>query len=284
LIVLLTIASIFLCGVVVTYVASAENFKEKYDNLYRGYQAAKRNEDNAKEQLNEAQAKMAEEKTKLNADVTALQTNVGQLEDKLAESERERSLLLQKVNNWASIVQDFKQTNDNQGQLLENTLEQQKKLNADLNKQGKQLDEATAALIEKSAIIAQLQAKLKGLTEDNAALQGKMDQYLRQYGKALALAEPVTKPREAVRVAPPVKDIDLEGSLTSVDLKNLLAEISIGSADGVKEGMRFHTTRDSKFVCDVVILEVEPEKAVGWLELVQADDKPRAGDAVRTNL
>jgi len=71
-----------------------------------------------------------------------------------------------------------------------------------------------------------------------------------------------------------------------VDLKNLLAEISIGAADGVKKGMRFHATRDSKFICDVVVLDVEPDKALGWLELLQdqPQDKPKAGDAVSTNL
>ncbi|MEA3226057.1 MAG: hypothetical protein U9Q07_08910 [Planctomycetota bacterium] len=286
LIVLLTIASIFLCGIVVTYVASAENHKEKYDNLYRGYQAAKQNEDSAKEELNQVQAKIAEEKTKLNADLAALQSSVGQLESKLAESERERSLLLQKVNNWTSVVADFSKTNDNQGQLLQNALDQQNKVHAELIKERKQLDDVTAALVQKSAIIVQLEGKAKGLLEDNAALQNKLDQYLRQFGKAVALPESVTKVREAVRVTPPVKDIDLAGSLIAVNLKDLLAEISIGAADGVKEGMRFHATRDSKFVCDVVILEVEPEKAVGWLELLQEQpqNQPRAGDAVRTNL
>ncbi len=284
LIVLLTIASIFLCGVVVTYVASADNYKEKYDNLYRGYQAAKRNEDNAKEQLNQAQAKMAEEKTKLNADLAAARQEKVALEANVAKLETDRDMALRKEGNWATLTKNLTATNDNQNQLLERALDEQKKLNADLNKESNQLDDATAALIQKSAIIAQLQAKLKGLTEDNAALQGKMDQYLRVYGKAIGRPESITKPREIVQVAPPVKDIDLAGSLTNVDLKNLLAEISIGAADGVKEGMRFHTTRDSKFVCDVVILEVEPEKAVGWLELMQAQDKPRAGDAVRTNL
>jgi DNA repair exonuclease SbcCD ATPase subunit len=244
------------------------------------------NEENAKEQLNQAQAQMAEERTKLNTNIAALQGNVTELQTKLTESEREKSLLLKRVNDWTSVVADFSKTNQNQGELLQRALEEQNALNAELIKERKQLDDATAALIQKSAIISQLEAKLKGLNEDNAALQGTVDRYLQQFGKAVAKMEPVTKVREAVKVAPPVTDIDLEGSLTAVDLKNLLAEISIGSAAGVKEGMRFHTTRDSKFVCDVVILEVEPEKAVGWLELLpeQAQNQPKAGDAVTTNL
>ncbi|UCF16761.1 MAG: hypothetical protein JSW59_04715, partial [Phycisphaerales bacterium] len=132
----------------------------------------------------------------------------------------------------------------------------------------------------------QLEAKVKGLTEEKTALQEKLDQFLRQYGKVTAQAVPVTVMRQAARVAPPATDIDLKGLLTSVDLKNNIAVLSIGAADGVKKNMRFHATRGSKFICDVVVLDVEPDKALGWLELLQdkPQDKPRAGDAVSTNL
>ena len=132
----------------------------------------------------------------------------------------------------------------------------------------------------------ELKAKVTGLTVEKTALQEKLDKFLREYGKITAQADPVTVMKEAARVAPTMTDIDLNGKLTSVDLKNNVAEISIGYADGVKEGMRFHATRDSKFICDVVVLDVEPEKALGWLELLQEkpQDKPKTGDAVSTNL
>ena len=42
LIVLLTISSIFLCGIVVTYVANADNYRQKYDNLRNDRDAAQR--------------------------------------------------------------------------------------------------------------------------------------------------------------------------------------------------------------------------------------------------
>jgi hypothetical protein len=105
-------------------------------------------------------------------------------------------------------------------------------------------------------------------------------------GKAIAEPTPVTAVQDAVRLTPPTKDIDLNGSITEVDLKNLLAEVSIGAANGVKEGMRFHLTRGDKFICDIVILDVWPEKAVGWLELLQdqPQDQPQVNDRVSTNL
>ena len=286
LIVLLTIASFFLCGVVVTYVASADNYKEKYDNLRSQYQTAQDKKEDAETQLNALKTRTDEEIRKLNGEISQRTREVAALKANLTKIEIERDTALRKEGNWASITKDLTATNDNQRQLLENALDGQKALNAELIKERRQLDDTTAALLEKSAIIAQLEGKLRGLIEDSATLQNTLDKYLRQYGKAFVQLSPATRVREAVRVAPPVMDIDLKGSLTAVDLKNHLAEISIGAADGVKEGMRFHTTRQSRFVCDVVILEVEPEKAVGWLELLQEQpqNQPRAGDAVSTNL
>ena len=286
LIVLLTIASFFLCGIVVTYVASADNYKKKYDSLRSQYQTAQDKKEDAETQLNALKTRTDEEKLKLNGEISQRTQEVAALKANLTKIEIERDTALRKEGNWASITKDLTATNDNQRQLLENALDGQKKLNAELIKERRQLDDTTAALLEKSAIIAQLEGKLRGLIEEGTTLQNTLDKYLRQYGKAFVQPSPVTRVREAVRVAPPVTDIDLKGSLIAVDLKNHLAEISIGAADGVKEGMRFHTTRESKFVCDVVILEVEPEKAVGWLELLQEQpqNQPRAGDAVSTNL
>jgi uncharacterized phage infection (PIP) family protein YhgE len=267
-------------------VASAENYRERYDTASRQLRTARQNEDATTDQFNDLKKRTDEEKLKLNGDISALQQEVATLKANVTKLEIERDTALRKEGDLASVMKELTAANDNQRQLLENALDAQKNLNAELIKERKQLDDATAALLEKSAIIAQLQGKLKGMIEDNAMLQNTLDKYLRQYGKAFAQPAPVTQVREAVRVTPPVTDIDLKGSLIAVDLKNQLAELSIGAADGVKEGMRFHTTRGSAFVCDVVILEVEPDKSVGWLELLQEQpqNQPRAGDVVSTSL
>ena len=66
-----------------------------------------------------------------------------------------------------------------------------------------------------------------------------------------------------------------------VDLKNSLARISLGSADGVKDSMKFHVTRGDQFICDISIIDIDPEESVGILELVQ--QPPKANDSVSTN-
>jgi hypothetical protein len=286
LIVLLTIASIFLCGIVVTYVASADNFKEKYDSLSRRYQAAEKTKEAAETQLNAKETLWDEEKLKLGGEKNALQQEVDTLKAQVAQITIEKDNALRQVSGWATITKDFSATNALQRQMMSDAIANAKKLEAEQTKQNKELNDTTDALMERMAVITTLQQQLKDLLEEKTVLQSKLDQFLRQYGKVIAPPSPVTALREKVRVAPDTKNIDLKGSISSVNLKNSLAEISIGQADGVKEGMRFHATRSDKFICDIVILDVEPEKAVGWLELLpkQPQFQPKAGDSVATNL
>jgi cell shape-determining protein MreC len=284
LIVLLTVASIFLCGIVVTYVANAENYRQKYTDLHNTAAAAKENEDNAKRQLNETIKQAEREKTRLNEAIASLRTQSGALEAKFDAAEREKATLLQQVNSWTAITKDFYQTNDKQGQLLKNTIDELNRVQAESIKEQSDLKDTTTALIEKMAIITTLEEKSKRLLEEKTKLQDKLDQVLRQFGKAAAAPTAVTPAKDRARVVPvsATKDLELKGRVTAVDPKNSMAQISIGAADGVKESMKFHVTRGDQFVCDILILDVDAEKAVGILELVQ--QPPKVGDNVSTSL
>jgi cell shape-determining protein MreC len=286
LIVLLTVASIFLCGIVVTYVANAENYKQKYETQNNSFQAAKRNETNAKAQLNSTVEEMNREAEKLKERLAALDEKNRQLEAYIVDANRQRDDALNRVNSWATIVKDFSATVENNQRLLKEALAARDANEVKCIKLDKQLKDTTAALMENMAIVRQLQDESKRLVEEKTELQNKLDMYLRQYGKVAAEPTPVTPAQGVVSLVPPVKDIDLNGSITEVDLKNLLAEISIGSADGVREGMRFHLTRGDQFICDLVVLDVLPDRAVGWLDLLeeQSQNPPQIDDRVSTNL
>jgi len=282
LIVLLTVSSIFLCGIVATYVANAENYKQKYSDFQDDLQAAKQRQKNAERQLEENIQKTEQLKNRLNGEISSLNTKVAGLAANLNEAEREKALLLQKVNSWTSITRDFYQTTDKQGQLLKNAIEELDKLQKEQIRQRKELKETNDALLEKMAIIATLDEKNKRLLEERTELQVRMDQFLQQQGRVAAPPRPVTKTRGAARPTRSAEYIGLNGLVIAVDLKNSLAEISIGSADGVRKDMKFHVTRGDEFICDILILDVDAEKAVGILELVQ--QQPKVGDKVSTNL
>jgi hypothetical protein len=286
LIVLLTVASIFLCGIVVTYVAGAVDYKQKFDDLSRRYQAAKEGEDNANSQFNELKNKTDEEKLALNKQLAALQEQISSLRADLKKTEIDRDDARRKEDSWEAAAKDFSKTVETNDKLRNDAIAEQQKTTAELIKEQAEHKQTATALLEKMTIISVLEDKAKQLLEEKTALQNKLDRMLQQYGKIVAEPVPVTATPEEARVAPPAKDIDLKGLITSVDLPNKLAEISIGEADGVKKGMRFHATRGETFVCDVVILDVEPEKAVGWLELLKEgpENQPKVSDQVRTNL
>jgi DNA repair exonuclease SbcCD ATPase subunit len=277
LIVLLTLASIFLCGILVTYVANATDYKEKYDRQYSSYQAAERRADNAESNFNKLKSETDQAKLELNKRIAALEQRIGTLMADLKQCQIDRDDARRKEDTWEAMVKDFTERIKVNNQLTASAQAELKQVTADLTKERAEHVQTTDALQE---------ARLKRLLEEKTELQSKLDQIYKQYGKITAPTEPVTAVGGPVQVAPPVKDIDLEGVISDLDLQERLAEISIGRADGVQEGMRFHVTRGDRFICDIVILDVQPEKATGWLELIQegVQNQPRINDKVGTNL
>ena len=294
LIVLLTISSIFLCGIVVTYVANAEDWKGRWSDRNSEIQRARAGETKATDDYNKLQADTDALKQQLNDTITALEQKAGDLQTKLDQAEREKSRLLNNVDTWSASVKDLQVTNDKWQGLLENTQTELRKVEAERDKQETQNKEVTATLVEKMAIIAQLEGLVKELQGEKVQLQTKLVQVLRQFGKTVTPSTPSRPPgKEKAQVAPvplpaeseKVKGIGLKGLVKQLDLKNQMAEISIGLADGVKEKMKFHVTRGDDFICDILILHVDAETAVGVLELMDVTKKqPKVGDNASTNI
>jgi len=288
LIVLLTVSSIFLCGIVVTYVANANNYRQMYTGLKVERDSAVKKEQSARNELNTFKDESDRHRQQLNSTVDSLKNQVAQLQRDLQTARAEKDDAVRRMNSWEAIVMDFSKTTDSQSQLLKNSLDEMEKLRTGQIKKDRELKQTETTLLEKMVIISTLDQKARRLLEEKTELQNRLNQLLRQYGKALVPAAPVTRKPERVRAAPiaPIapnsRDIGLKGRVTAVDPRNSMAEISIGGAHGVTEDMKFHVTRGDEFVCDILILDVDAERAVGILDLVQ--QMPKVGDSVSTNL
>lgn len=284
LIVLLTVFSIFLCGIVVTYVANAENQRERADTLQRNLQSAKRLQEDAQNDLATAQEETSQSRRELEAQMSQLKITLSDLQAKFDTVQRENAQLVQRVTDMGASVEQANALQASQMQQAQVAQQDVVALRADQTKLDKELKETNQLLMEKMAVMAQLETKNKQLIEANQELETRLNQYLRQYGKAAVTPQPVTPTRAIVQPAAPAtaKDIGLNGRVTAVDMKNALAEISIGAAAGVKPDMNFHVIRDQQFVCDILILDVDADKAVGILKRVQG--APQAGDVCATNL
>ena len=283
LIVLLTISSIFLCGIVVTYVANADNYRKQSESLKTALDDAVEKRKSAEKQLEEKKIKYQQSETRLTNEIASLTIQIGDLQLNLKDLERQKAMLLQEVNGWVAVTANFSETTDKQRQLFENTFAELKKLEAEQIKDRKKLDDLTTSLEQRMAVIVMLDEKTKRLLEEKAELQSRLDDYLQPIGKRAAKLVPVIPKKTIARPAiPPTRDIELKGLVTAVDLKNSMASISIGTAAGVKAGMKFYVTRGDEFICNILIIDVDAEEAVGVLELIQK--QPKAGDNISTNL
>ena len=285
LIVLLTISSIFLCGIVVTYVANADNYRDQYNKQRADRDGLQENVASLTEQLNNKIAEKDDLGGRLSREIASLKVQVNKLQGQLKDVERRNNQLLNEVASYASASETYSQTAKEMTQLLKDAQARLTKVDAERIKLIAQFDDTSETLLEKFAIIQTLQTEKKQLLEEKVELLSRMDRLLQPVGRAPAPVVTVTRPREIARPAPViVKDIALRGLVTAVDLKNKMASISIGTADGVKEGMKFHVTRGDRFICDILIIDTDAEEAVGALELLDlAREQPRAGDTVTIN-
>jgi myosin heavy subunit len=282
LIVLLTISAIFMCGLVVTYVANAENYKEKSAKLNTERNALEQEKESLNNQLKEKIQQKDDLEKSLNSQIASLKTQADDLKAKVSGLERREAELVERTNSFAATTKDFQATIDKQAQLLTTAQDEVKQLKAEQIKLSKELEQTSAAVVEKNALLDSAETERRRLIEEKADLQNRIDK-MSQTGARSAASAPVTQEKgRALPTPSATENVGLKAQITQVDMKNSLATISIGSADGVKEGLKFHVTRGSDFICDLLIVDVDTDKAVGVLELVQ--QPPKVGDNASTNL
>ena len=293
LIVLVTVFSLFLCGIVVTYAANAENYREKLQTSDKQLQAARENRRSAIE----SEAKQKEESEALKAelgkqiaDLTALKT---ELEGEIDRLKRDNS---QKEQTARDASAEAVLANETMSKLTDQaaaSAKEVKDLQANLTNIEKELEETTQALMERVAALTDLESRNRQLIEEKQGLETQLSQVLQQYGRAplrpptVTTTQSIAQPIQRAVAQPPApaaatRAINLNGRVTEVNMQGKIAAISIGAAAGVRANMKFHVTRGDRFICDILIFDVDAERAVGTLDLVQAEPQP--GDMAATNL
>jgi DNA repair exonuclease SbcCD ATPase subunit len=293
LIVLLTVFSLFLCGIVVTYVSNAENQRKRADTLQQQLQSARKTQETAVANEEKAKQESAAEKAKLDDQLAQLTTLRTQLEgeiDTLKRDNGQKDKDAMGAHAKAAMATELASKSNDQAAAAETEV---KSLQTKVSNLEKELQETTQALMERVAVLTDMEKRNRQLVEEKQGLETQLSQVLQQYGRAPLRTQTVTNP---VGIAQPVqravaqqptavaatRAINLNGRVTQVDMKNKVAAISIGAAAGVRGEMKFHVTRGDRFICDILIFDVDPEKAVGTLDLVQAE--PQVGDTIATNL
>lgn len=293
LIVLLSVASIFLSAIVATYVATAMDFKGEYDTAQFDLETARKDVKAMEAEVNRIKSSTDLAKGNLQEEIVRLKEDLAEADGELGAAEAESAKLKNSFDELTTLLNAQGVTNENWHDMLKNAEAELVKVNAErttLQTRGKQV---ATAILEKMAIITQLEGQVSRLVKENEDLQATLDQVYQKYGKTVRGAPPNNmRPAppsieqfpapKAAPIRPLIKEMGLKGVITQLDLKNSLAEISIGDADGVKEKMRFYATRGDNFICEILILDVYAERAVGLLERVQSP--PKSGDGVSTSV
>lgn len=262
---------------VVTFVGNSNNYKAWYEeqkNMNTVLQA----ELTTRNEQYDTLSKKCDVLIKQSQDTLKnLEADKNQLAADLNKAERLAQQYQAQADSWKGVMSGFEQSVRNLQSSLGQTQAQLDQARAQGIKDQKELNEIAASLYEKIVQLQSLEAERRRLLEQKQSLESQISPSRTGVQEVI----PVTPlPRMAAPAAAVPAGTDIKGLVTQVN-ENLIT-LSIGSADGVKEKMVFHITRGDRFLCDVVITDVDISQCAGVLDLVQ--QPPQVGDTASTQL
>lgn len=275
LIVLLSLFSILLCGMVVSYVGSANNYKGMYDKLKTENQSLQSQSKQMQSLYSEQVKKTELLEEKLNLEIKSLQERNNELAANLQKTDRLSQEYQSRSESWKGVMTGFEQSVSAMLDSLKLTQDQLEKARSQNIKDQKDLNQITADLYEKIVELQRLEAERRRLLEQKTGLEKQLSQ-----GSNGSAPAAVTQVADMAKPAATPVSANIKGLITEIDQS--LVTVSVGSADGVGKGMVLHVTRGSDFLCDIAITDVDINKSAGVLEMVQ--QQPKIGDVVSTKL
>ncbi len=277
LVVLLALSTIFLSGIMVTYVSSATNYKKAFDKRLSENQSLKSKNTEMVERVANLEKERDDAINNLSSTKIEYDTKLATKDSQLAQAETELGVIRKTLENNNTMLANNAETVRKNDEARKQAQEEVAKLLELQNANTSKINQLQDEIVNLSATIAQLEKDNKRLIEEKTKIQNDLDRTLMASGQRTAI--PSTSD---FQTAPAIKDINLEGVVLEVKSEDSLVSISIGSANGVRNNMRFHIIRNNSFVCDVVVTKVDADQASGYLDLV-TDKMPKAGDKVKTN-
>ena len=286
-VILLTLASLFLCGFVVQYVANTENYKKLFNDAKTNLSKLENDKKSLDKRLQDEIAGRQSLTDTKDSQISVLQTRVNEIQDSARKLDLDKAALMAQIEKSQSENVTLAAATKVQTNIADSVSKELTLVKSDLITEKKKYDEVASALLEKENLINIIQNDAKRLLEEKTSLEKKLGKFMQPYGQKVVPDQPITPERDKAQpvqqaATPAAVEISLKAKVTAVDMKNSLTKISIGLADGVRKGMRFHISRSGEYICDILIIDVAAEEAVGSLELVQKE--PRQGDSADTNL
>lgn len=217
---------------------------------------------------NELKTKAEEAAKSVSARVVDLETSLKQTEGLLASAEQQRDKAMAEL----VVAQEEAKSRVNETSVSRSEIKRLR-------------DQNNAGIAERRALEDQL-LDAKGQNEDarererqNIAIIADLRDKMRFYGH-----DP-DEPVEGI-VPPPIEPVRglVEGAQKNQSRSLELVQISIGSDDKIAKNMRLTVSRGAKFICDITVTEIYPDKAVGRVIEETRNGNPERGDNVTTKL
>ena len=262
--VLVVLVSIAVGVLVTTEVVLRENWRQRYEEEHRQYDKALQQRDKYMQQRDDVQGKW-------DADAALKQQQIETLNNELA--------LIKNTNTT------LRGENENQEKRLQELTTALEGLKVSLAKEvaardawRKERDDARKEKDDLLTMYTQLEAKYRAALADLA----NSKENLLQTAERLAAAEsrlehirvtyPNVKPPDEVPALPTAK---VQGMITKTDNEARVAEINLGTDDGVVKGMKFfvYNKGENKYLATLLVNMVSNNSAAGELSVIRGTVK-----------
>lgn len=246
----------------------AADLQSKLTNAEGQVQAANSARDAEVKAAKELQTKAEETAKTSSARLVDLETSLKQTEGLLASAEQQRDKAMAEL----VVAQEEAKARVNETTVSRSEIKRLR-------------DQNNAGIAERRALEDQL-LDAKGQIEDarererqNIAIVTDLRDKMRFYGH---------DPDEPVGgiVPPPIETVSgkVEASAKNQSRSAEHVQISIGSDDKIAKNMRLIVSRGAKFICEITVTEVYPDKAVGRVIEETRNGNPERDDNVTTKL
>ncbi len=278
-VVLAAILSVFLSALVISYSVNADRITQDYVNAVA---RVKELEDSAAtrglaQATEVAERKAAEDRVK--AEQEALRRQIGELQDRLADAIRTARTLQDGNDRVSALSAQLTATNETLTALvtkLRADADDSRKAQVDTAKRNADLEKAIADL-RRTYEAAENEKRLvrEQLAEARAQIEA-----LRQGGATVGSASS----NEPFVYSGPTISGRIEEISTDPATGGLIAKISVGSNDNVRENMKMAIRRENEFVGNLVVVKADLKWAIGRIDLLGRSVEAKVGDAVQSSL
>ncbi len=254
-VVLLVLFSVAFSTVTVTFVVQQSDWKKLALEYRDAYQGARVEATSAQALLKTSLVQLQTQIEGLDAQIEQLQGNLARAQADLKVKDSELAELKNKSETAEADARRAVKLQDLEKKRADRLETRNQELLAqasEVQKRNLDLDQHVRELTQEKTI---LQEQLRSLKEQRYALEQQLARI--QKGETTAAAKGAEPP--AAAPAAPIK-----GRI--VDVKDNVASISVGSADGVTEGMSFVVYRGANYLGKLRITMVEPKRAGGDLK------------------